>query len=246
MPHFIRHVPCKYCGSSDAGSLYSDGGYHCFVCKAHEGPAFSPYLQEPEEHKEVLLPEDSSTEIAEVALNWLKKYELTAIDAIKHELLWSNYRQQLIYPFYEQTSIFRREVTAYQARNFSSTAKTKYTTKGNISNLFPIYHTDSLDFDMYNPCSTLVVVEDCASAIKLSRYYDAMPALGSDLSLFKITHLARRYEKVLVWLDGDMYPKAQKMARLFENLGVNSHAIYTTDDPKEIPYREMEVILNEF
>lgn len=32
---FIKHVPCPFpeCGSSDAGSLYSDGNIHCFACE---------------------------------------------------------------------------------------------------------------------------------------------------------------------------------------------------------------------
>lgn len=33
--HFLRHVPCEACGSSDANSLYSDGHQHCFACKAY-------------------------------------------------------------------------------------------------------------------------------------------------------------------------------------------------------------------
>lgn len=30
---FVEHVPCPHCGSSDAGSLYSDGHCHCFSCE---------------------------------------------------------------------------------------------------------------------------------------------------------------------------------------------------------------------
>jgi KaiC/GvpD/RAD55 family RecA-like ATPase len=30
---FIRHIPCNICGSSDAGSLYDDGGTFCFACE---------------------------------------------------------------------------------------------------------------------------------------------------------------------------------------------------------------------
>lgn len=29
---FLRHIPCIYCGSSDAGSVYDDGHFHCFKC----------------------------------------------------------------------------------------------------------------------------------------------------------------------------------------------------------------------
>jgi len=33
---FLRHVPCRACGSSDANSLYTDGHTHCFACGAHD------------------------------------------------------------------------------------------------------------------------------------------------------------------------------------------------------------------
>lgn len=33
---FICHVPCHYCGSSDAGSLYDDGHFYCHVCHKYE------------------------------------------------------------------------------------------------------------------------------------------------------------------------------------------------------------------
>lgn len=29
---FVRHVPCEHCGSSDAGSIYTDNHFHCFAC----------------------------------------------------------------------------------------------------------------------------------------------------------------------------------------------------------------------
>lgn len=33
--HFLYHLPCESCGSSDANSLFSDGHQHCFACDAH-------------------------------------------------------------------------------------------------------------------------------------------------------------------------------------------------------------------
>tara|TARA_R110000823_G_scaffold65168_3_gene153010 strand:- start:7076 stop:8710 length:1635 start_codon:yes stop_codon:yes gene_type:complete len=33
--HFIVHIPCGACGSSDANSLFSDNHQHCFACEAH-------------------------------------------------------------------------------------------------------------------------------------------------------------------------------------------------------------------
>jgi twinkle protein len=33
---FLRHEPCPHCGSSDAGSRYSDNHFFCFACQAYE------------------------------------------------------------------------------------------------------------------------------------------------------------------------------------------------------------------
>jgi twinkle protein len=32
---FLKHIMCEKCGSSDAGSLYADGGTYCYSCKAY-------------------------------------------------------------------------------------------------------------------------------------------------------------------------------------------------------------------
>lgn len=31
--NFLYHTNCPHCGSSDAGAVYDDGGFHCFTCK---------------------------------------------------------------------------------------------------------------------------------------------------------------------------------------------------------------------
>ncbi|ATS93681.1 DNA primase/helicase [Pectobacterium phage DU_PP_II] len=41
---FLHHIPCENCGSSDGGSLYSDGHTYCFVCE-HSTPANGETLQ---------------------------------------------------------------------------------------------------------------------------------------------------------------------------------------------------------
>ena len=30
--HFVKHIACEHCGSTDGNSLYDDGHTHCFVC----------------------------------------------------------------------------------------------------------------------------------------------------------------------------------------------------------------------
>jgi hypothetical protein len=70
------------------------------------------------------------------------------------------------------------------------------------------------------------------SAIKIARQSDAMPALSSDLPMKKLNRLARLYGAFLIWLDGDMYHKAQRIARRLQLLGCEAKAVYTELDPK--------------
>lgn len=37
--HFLLHVPCAGCGSSDANSLFSDNHQYCFACEAYVAPS---------------------------------------------------------------------------------------------------------------------------------------------------------------------------------------------------------------
>lgn len=43
--HFLYHTPCGSCGSSDANSLYSDGGQYCFACSTHINGTGDPSTQ---------------------------------------------------------------------------------------------------------------------------------------------------------------------------------------------------------
>lgn len=232
----IKQTSCPLCGSSDANTLYPNGGY-CFSCRKSTTKTSSDSWIPPSdvsiEEEHISLPYDASASLSEEAVAWFSRYELDVPTLIKHGVLWSPSKQQVIYPFYENGT----SLVAFQARNFSDKAKTKYYTKGAINDILPIYFKCSGNFS-----NTLVVVEDCASAIKLSRYVDSLPILGSGLSLSKVTKVAALYSSVLVWLDGDMFHKAQRIAERFQHLGVYATVKYTENDPKELDYTTLESI----
>lgn len=125
---------------------------------------------------------------------------------------------------------------AYQLRNFPGETQAnhqrkfpKYITYGSVSEILPIYHTSE---SLSSNSRRLVLVEDCLSAMKIARQSDVMPCLTSTLSLTKLKRLAARYDTFLVWLDGNMYDKAQRLARLLSLLGKEARAVYSPLDPK--------------
>ena len=143
--------------------------------------------------------------------------------------------------FYKDIQSERRDGSR-SIKTKSSVHQPKYLLAGDVEKLLPIYprrHSDGRSESSF--LKTLVITEDCLSAIKVARQSDAMPCLTSTLSASKIKRLASlldpstgllRYDKVLVWLDGDMFHKSQKIARMFQHLEVEAHAIYSKDDPK--------------
>ena len=76
-------------------------------------------------------------------------------------------------------------------------------------------------------------MEDCISAIKVARQCDAMPILGSHVSLGKLVELGKQYKQFYFWLDADKFKESMKQAQALSLLGPNVRVIYTELDPKE-------------
>jgi hypothetical protein len=90
----------------------------------------------------------------------------------------------------------------------------------------------------------LVLVEDCLSAIKVARRLNCKPLLTSTLGREGIAALAGLYDTFLVWLDGNMYHRAQEIAQRFQLLGRTAMAVYTEKDPKEYSDTEIQEFLD--
>lgn len=234
MGSFLKHVNCTKCGSSDAKALYEGGSSFCFSCRTSGKPSTSPYLFHYEEGLEnVSLPNDAAFNYSPTCLAWVSKYGISVSELVANKVYWSNEKQQLIFTFWGNPG----ELLCWQARNFGAWAKTKYYTRGKPEHLLPIF------FPSANATAPLVVVEDCISAIKISRYTASMPVLGSDLSPAKLKRLASVLEAsrgIVVWLDGNMYHKAQRIASRLQMLGVEARAVYTELDPKEYTDEEIK------
>lgn len=229
MAHFLRHTSCPECGSRDNLALYSDGGQHCFGCGYHVGPTAEgiwgkkTVVEEQHEGELRPLPSDFGTEFSEEVLTWCKKYDILVPELLTRDVGYSPTRNQLIFTWKDGD-----RVVLWQARNFYKGRK-KYFTGGEKNDVLPIYPAKSVS----NPVGTLVLVEDTISAIKIARQCDSMPVLGATLSPKMIAALRASYRFLVVWLDGNKYDQAQRIARQAELLGIQARAIYTEADPKE-------------
>jgi len=222
--------PCPKCGSSDAYTHYQDGTTHCFSCGYHPHSSISGYVRKQKEDVEdddkfVNLPDDLSNEYGQEALTWVDQYGLKAVDLLRANVKWSARRKQLIfvYKFMDKPGI-----GLLQARNFAGGPK--YYNEGDAKRVMPIYH-----YTKAGHTSTLTIVEDAISAIKITRdiWVDAMPLLGSYLPLHKITQIKKLgYTDVIVWLDHDKYKEAVSMAEKISYTGILVRVVRTDLDPK--------------
>lgn len=233
---FLRHEACSKCGSSDGLAIYADSSSYCFVCHAYSPSKLSGYVSNTSIKDVSLntLPDDCSYEYPAHILEWTNKYNISVEELINNDVVYSKQRNQLIFKLPDAS----KQSTCWQARNFSEHAKAKYYTQGEKENCFPIYGlstaqtTDHLGLQ-WQPI--LVIVEDCISAIKTARQWPSLPCLGSSLSRAKLTALRGLVGpscRFVVWLDSNMYDKAQQIAQRLRLLGSYASVVWTTLDPK--------------
>lgn len=239
MARFLKHTSCPSCGSRDNLALYDDGSEWCFGCHYYLPPKHVPIsgvTKEDNEDKPCLpLPDDTSTEFSDVAIQWVQQYGITVEELFKHDVKFSAKYNQLIFTWYDDSN----NLLAWQARNFG-TGRRKYFTSGNINVLCPIFrfsdHLGASD-------STLTLVEDCLSAIKIARQSDCMPALGSGIGLPKLSRVAGLYSRLNVWLDSNMFQNSLEICSQGTLVGLSCRPIYTDLDPKCYSDTEIEQIL---
>lgn len=234
--NFLHHGPCNKCGSRDNKAHYDDGSTFCFGCHDSSKRTHIPKAKEKEDDGEgvLTLPDDLCFDFPQHVIEWLKKYDITIEEAIKHGWKYSPYWDQLTFIFVDGEGA----VTCSQARNFRQPIKRKYYNQGSPKDVLPIF---------YSPQSVrkvLVVVEDAVSAARIARLSDAMPCLGSYLPARKLVALkCLGYEHLVVWLDSDKLNEAREIAQMGKWIGFNTKVVYTELDPKEYSDKEISEYL---
>lgn len=220
---FLHHEPCPKCGSRDNLARYADGSAWCFGCSKVEPRTHIPLFKEKED--DIQLDADLCSEFPRHVVAWLGQYGITVEEGLKHGWKYSPSRDQLVFIFRDSDG----RILATQARNFREGSKVKYFTKGPTQSILPIFHWRGGS----NRPLRIVVVEDTISAAKIARQCDAMPCLGSTLSLSKQARLrALGYQQMVLWLDSDKLGNAMRISSQARLLGFETKVVYTELDPK--------------
>lgn len=180
------------------------------------------------------LPEDYTPRISDAGVAWLMKYGITPDEIKRFKIGYSPSANRVILPVYRDGALI-----FWQGRALGE-AKPKY--------LSPHIKGDNKWF--VNPSvtsTTVVLVEDVLSAIKVGRVSASIALLGSHIPN-SILDICSQYDKIILWLDYDKRVEAVKYAkRLHSLLGKQILVVATQKDPKEYPteeiHKELEAVL---
>lgn len=233
------NLSCPDCGSSRARAQYQDG-WHCFKCKktVKEETDLVPRT------RIVTFPFDYTQEIPESYRWWYEQYGIT------HELVTKTYgfgyspiMDRIIVPL-EKRGLNRRAI----ARTLDNTKADKYRRlgakewipfRGQVKN-----RQEGYKFGRSKEI-TLVLVEDCLSAIKIASALNLKPSrrlghfevwaiLGTgNKQLINFITKLNINPNILIWLDGDSAGGRGKFKLVkYFNRFYNSSIINTEKDPK--------------
>lgn len=237
--------PCPQCrrnGNDKSGdnlAVYSDGHKYCFNCGYYVSGSsvYNARLRRNDNSNKqpvkITLPEDCDTFYTQRELEWIRQYALTKTDLLKYNALHSdkgiriNYKGELkkikdvlIFP------VFGNGLEGYVARTFDTP---KVVSKGDMKNVFNILPGKL----------PLVLVEDIVSAIKVNKVGHAtMPIYGSNIKNRFERLKMLGHKDLIIWLDPNMYSSMITQCRYA--IGLNTHIIFSTKDPKEHTYEEIK------
>lgn len=242
--HVIGKSQCPKCAaqghdqSKDNLIEYSDGGLHCFRCNFHRhGDSLSSlktHTQEgtKEAKRIIVLPADVDINLPSKAWDYLRQYSLTNQQISGNRVLWSDERQRLIFPYFDDTGLI-----AWQGRYLGEDKKAaKWFSQGDLKNILYILHSGEKR-------DRIILVEDVISAIRVGRIVDCMPLFGSYVSTSCILRLAKLYSRIDLWLDKDKEKDSYSYSKRIRDLGLQSHTIVTDKDPKEYKDYDIECLI---
>jgi hypothetical protein len=244
--NFVKHTRCPECskrGRDKAGNnlgVYDDGSYYCFLCGYNvNGNNIQRFklqnldsIQSKERASNICIPEDADTYLPAVARMWLGKYGITEYELVANRLLWSEYWQQLIFPYFDKYN----NLVAWQGRSFAK-GRSKWFSQGNLKKLYHILPPR----EFYE---RIVLVEDIVSAIKLARVVPTLPVMGSQIQNERFMQLSKLTKEVVIWLDPDMRKASVEFSRKANMFGLKSTSIFSEVDPKELEMDKIKILLD--
>lgn len=220
---FSHHTSCPNCGSRDNRGVWEDGHTFCFGCgyKTFENSRLEDVqrlVKEKFSNKDISLPDDFMYAIPAAPLSWLKKYSLTNEEIQNNRIGYSYSQQMLIFPFWEGDHLIM-----WQGRFFPQ----------RVPKNFTVGYPENHIIIKGDQRSSVVIVEDAVSQIKVARHCACCCLFGAHLSLHKAIGLSRVFENLILWLDNDKIKEMIKFKERYAHLFKTVKIIISDTDPKE-------------
>jgi len=234
--HVLRHEQCPQCKAIGKDNernnlaVYSDGHQWCFSCNYYvHGNTITRYTAKPIESKATLaLPSDATPDIPKEAREWFCSYGFDDNTIKKHNLLWSERKEMLLFPYF-----LEGDLLGWQGRTFGADkTKRKWFTQGEV---------DTFIYTVGKRSNTLVLAESIVSAIKISRVQEASPIFGSHISNQRLLRISKLYDKIVIWLDPDKRKEAIKAAKTAQLFGLETHVVIADKKPKDYSIEEISI-----
>ena len=182
------------------------------------------------------LPEDYSTSIPLEGRLWLYSNGITEKLKAQYKIGYSERLKRVILPVYDTKGI----LTWYQCRAIHKGQTPKY--------MQPRRCKDSVVFQSkqstaISNLSTVVVVEDMASTIRVGESSNTVSLLGTKASTVQINYLSK-FDRVITWFDNDKAGK-RGSAAIRQSCGLLTEGanIITEHDPKFYSKQQIQEIL---
>ena len=170
------------------------------------------------------LPDDFTYHLPDDVKAWLKQYGITNREIFSNCLGWSESNGHLIYPCFD----IYGNLLCYQGRNFRHLENSpRFITRGPCEKIYHILENNP------NYPSSVCLVEDMVSCIKVARHVSCMPLFGSTIQVARFVHLGNRFKHLILWLDKDKALYAVKRSKVAETFFDTVHVIITEKDPKD-------------
>ena len=232
-------INCPNCGSSSGIDCH--GRNFCHAC--HKDFNNKDLIKKDRPQNRLELPEwDPLAIFPKEAENYLNTYHLIRT----LDMFWSSVYNRLCFPYYAIKSQLQQTQTMIGCwmRDITNQSSRKWLYAGMPKSEYNwVYHTDPED-DRGHETASLCIVEDCISALRVSKHMDCLSLGGTSWNTTILYPLLKEYDDIYIFLDNDDagHRAMQKFIKEF-NLLIKIHRIRGLKDPKLYTDTELEETL---
>ena len=234
---FEQCPKCKAQGRDlhkDNLAIFADGHKHCFACGYHlsgnksiDNMKKKLYQWKPSDPKDLDILEEAVYNIPPEPLTWLKKYNLTNDDILRHNIFWYPPKKLLVFPIYDGDRL-----VAFSGRYFGDNPEhPKYITKVAKHGFWKFIPKTGSDI--------IVLTEDVVSAIRVSHNFNAVPLLGTNAPTDLFLRLLPLHLRMVTWLDRDKAKEAMTISSRARQY-FPAQTLVTPKDPKYYTNQEIK------